>query len=682
MAQVYVKGLGTVSVPDRLVEPDNKAELMDKLTTLAAETVPQEEWYRTFTEDFARAASEMARGIRQKAGEEDPNEWNKEFWAQVYAKQNPKASTAGGIAGGFADVLAAPFGGFARKGAKLIEEGMTRGAQVGGVSGLLAPTYDGLTGSQAELTATGVATGLGLGGSLAAVLKLFGVKNAAELEALYRNSDAAKKAEIEKAVEEFQGPMLPEGAGPTRREFEEANFVGPKAQTEESPVQDLVGPPLPRAETDIEQLRFDYQQKQDIARQVDEMEAEVKTLPASDEQAGIFKTIKTANDEVEYLDGELARLNREYNILSNKKRTDEVRRGMDVKQRQINKTKALQQQRINERDFAQESVNRFKELKAARKEIANYRRAEKKGEEYTPSFVKLLEAPKKPVMRQKQETVVPQQVEPKQPAEPFVGPQRRVVVQTPPEMPAPQAAQVASQVEAQPIVSDAQVAPRPKSLSAGGANNMDLPPEETQRILNMNVNSRAAQSTPPATGRQGKVESEADFVRASVRQELERQYGIEGAQKITRQDVIDEANQVRGMVNRMEAEGSMEGGMPAYLLEQMSRNGMLEPHEALLLEEVAAEATWQMSRVATKIRSLSRTPSKDGVAEMQRVQELANQIDTFNRLREWERYGEDAKRKASALLRSYRDANRIAQENMKDLQAGRVVNQLFFGVDC
>lgn len=703
MAMVNHPIAGEVNVPDELFVGDDQAAINSKVNQYLAGVVAdalQKEGVDlssvAFSESGKRIGSESIRGLAELGTDQVTTTGTQDFMNLVYQQTNPYSSFFGGLAGGAGDptnVLPEPFTkikmlkrvfGPLLDSKSYLWEAIKKDATTGALFGALAPEREDYDETRLNNIMYSAAGSAGFGAIRGTLGKLSGAKTDSEIKAILDDLSAEETRQLNEALDsagrnlnqaEVQGPMLP-AEGPPRQLFEEANFVGPKQQAE------LVGPPLPRAETDIEAMRFDYQQKQDIARQVDEMDAEVKTLPSADQQAGIFKSIKEADKEVKYLDDELARLNREYNILSNKKRTDGVRKAMDVKQRQINKTKALQQQRINERDFAQESVNRFKELKAARKEVQQYRAAEKKGESYTPSFVKPLEAPKKPVVRQKQEAVVPQQVEAKQPAEPFVGPQRRVVVQTPPEMPAPQAAQVAPQVAPTQVVSDAQVAPRPKSLSAGGANNMDLPAEETQRILNMNVNSRAAQSTPPATGRQGKVESEADFVRASVRQELERQYGIEGAQKITRQDVIDEANQVRGMVNRMEAEGSMEGGMPAYLLEQMSRNGMLEPHEALLLEEVAAEATWQMSKVATKIRSLSRTPSKDGVAEMQRVQELANQIDTFNRLREWERYGEDAKRKASALLRSYRDANRIAQENMKDLQAGRIVNQLFFGVDC
>ena len=123
MGQLQHPVLGTLEVPDRLLEPENREELEQNLLQMAADTLPQDEaWYETFTKQFGRTASETARGVADIAGMEAPeNDYTVEFVRRARAIQNPNSAFAGEIAGAIGDVPSYLFGGFARKGAGLLE---------------------------------------------------------------------------------------------------------------------------------------------------------------------------------------------------------------------------------------------------------------------------------------------------------------------------------------------------------------------------------------------------------------------------------------------------------------------------------------------------------------------------------------------------------------------------------
>lgn len=208
--------LGDVKVPDRLVEPENRVELELKLIELAAKTIPEEPWYRTFTESFARGASETARGIQQLMDEGDYQQaYEKEFMARVYAAQNPKSDFSGYLTGSLGDVPSYLFGGFARKGAGFFEEVLTKAGSIGTASGLIAPVYEEFGDSRTKNAVVGAATTVAVMAPIAALLRKYGAKSEAELEEIVKKMNPDQRAQAELDIQSAYATI--------RRNQEEAN---------------------------------------------------------------------------------------------------------------------------------------------------------------------------------------------------------------------------------------------------------------------------------------------------------------------------------------------------------------------------------------------------------------------------------------------------------------------------
>ena len=165
--------------------------------------MPQDERAtQTFLEQIGRTGSELYRSFDNLIGNTAEGDYTTEFIRRARALQNPKAATAGTVVGSVADLPSYLWGGYARKGAGLIEEGLTRGATIGGVGGLLAPVYDMFGDDRVTNAAVGVALGGALGAGLGAVLRKLGFQSEAELADALRRATPEERADIEETIQE------------------------------------------------------------------------------------------------------------------------------------------------------------------------------------------------------------------------------------------------------------------------------------------------------------------------------------------------------------------------------------------------------------------------------------------------------------------------------------------------
>lgn len=232
MGQLKHPVLGTLEVPDRLLQPENREELEQNLLQLAADTLPQDEaWYQTFTKQFGRTASETARGAADIVGMDKPeDDYVNEFVRRARAIQNPKAAVAGQLFGAVGDVPSYLFGGFARKGAGFLEDIITRGISIGGVSGGLMPVYEMFGDDRITNAAVGAALGGALGGSAGLVLRKLGYKTEEELADALRNASPEERSNIEQQIDEVLQLESPQAFDARKREEEVLSTAQTRAE--------------------------------------------------------------------------------------------------------------------------------------------------------------------------------------------------------------------------------------------------------------------------------------------------------------------------------------------------------------------------------------------------------------------------------------------------------------------
>jgi len=230
---------------------------------------------------------------------------------------------------------------------------------------------------------------------------------------------------------------------------------------------------------------------------------------------------------------------------------------------------------------------------------------------------------------------------------------------------------------------------RPQSLSSAGAA-QDLPYSAVRQALNMNVNSKAARALPEARGVQASNLSDAKAVREAQIQQTQGEMGAldniiqEGTEGGRVTDAIVDADTratqraVQSAIRDGEAINAAD-----YLLQRfIETGGAVSMGEARLLEIAAEEARAMMEKSETKLLSLGRKNTAARVGEVQQMQLIAEEMEVYNRLREFVSVGQAAKGRASAMLRQYKKTNRLALDQIKRLREGKMVTQLFFGVDC
>lgn len=230
---------------------------------------------------------------------------------------------------------------------------------------------------------------------------------------------------------------------------------------------------------------------------------------------------------------------------------------------------------------------------------------------------------------------------------------------------------------------------QPKSLSSAGAS-QDLPYSVVRDAMYMNTNSRAAGRLPEPRAVQSMELSDAQKVRESALQQAEGKLGLsdniiqEGMDRGRVTDSIVDADTQATQRAMRSAIRDGEAINPAdYLMQRFdATGGALSLGETRLLEIASAEARSMMEKSQTRLVSLGRRSTAARVGEVQQMQLIAEEMEVYNRLREFVRVGQAAKGRNAAMLRQYKKTNKMAREQIRNLREGRTVTQLFFGVDC
>lgn len=373
MGQLQHPVLGTLEVPDRLLEPDNRQELEQNLLQLAADTLPQDEaWYETFTKQFGRTASETARGIGELTGitEKPEDDYTVEFVRRARAIQNPKSAFAGEIGGAIGDVPSYLFGGVARKGAGLLEQGLTRGASVGGVSGALTPVYDMFGDDRLDNAAIGAALGGILGGAGGVILKRLGYQTEEELADALRKASPEERARLEGEMETAVMETTPKAT--TSEGVPTANK--PDAVAEAEAAQARATDPI-RREADAQRFELETQDYTvRVQKAVDDLQAEVDQLPKRGQVKQFENAVKEHNSVIKAQENKLANLNKAIKAISNSKVAPKAQR---AKIKMLETEKQRVQQKIDERVQLRDQrdaplLNRINYLKGVRKELDSY----------------------------------------------------------------------------------------------------------------------------------------------------------------------------------------------------------------------------------------------------------------------------------------------------------------------
>jgi hypothetical protein len=413
--------LGTLEVPDRLLEPENREELEQNLLQLAADTLPQDEaWYETFTKQFGRTASETARGVADIAGMETPeNDYTVEFVRRTRAIQNPNSAFAGEIAGALGDVPSYLLGGFARKGAGLLEQGIERGASIGGISGALMPVYDMFGDDRIDNATVGAALVGVLGGAGGAVLKRLGYQTEEELADAMRRATPEEQAQIENVIqEEVLRLESPEAMDARKAAEEPPMFSDQPEEVQRAQIAkmqeawqkeiDELDLTTPAGQDRLAKLKAEFRDSVDEAFQVERLEAEEairrETLKMEEEAINLpsrgaidaaAKTVKSNEGKVKALDVNINKLRTDLSRVKNAKMPRKIQ-AQKVQEAQARIDAAVTQRNAAdaERRAAEAVTNSYKQGIETRRQLTNWR---ERGE--TPDRIKALEF-KEPAKRE------------------------------------------------------------------------------------------------------------------------------------------------------------------------------------------------------------------------------------------------------------------------------------------
>jgi hypothetical protein len=413
MGQLQHPVLGTLEVPDRLLEPENREELEQNLLQMAADTLPQDEaWYETFTKQFGRTASETARGVADLTGMETPeNDYTIEFVRRARAIQNPNSAFAGELAGAIGDVPSYLFGGVARKGAGLLEQGIERGMSVGGISGALMPVYDMFGDDRIDNATVGATLGGVLGGAGGAVLKRLGYKTEEELAEAMRRSTPEEQAQIESVMqEEVLRLESPEAMDARKAAEEQPMFSDQPEEVQRAQINkmkeawqkeiDELDLSTPVGQDRLAKLKAEFQDSVDEAFQLErqqaeeairretlKMEDEVMNLPSKGAIDAAAKTVKSTEGKVNALDVNINKLRTDLSKVKNAKMPRKIQ-SQKIQEAQARLDAAVTQRNAAdaERRAASAVTDAYKQGIETRRQLTNWR---ERGE--VPTRIKALE---------------------------------------------------------------------------------------------------------------------------------------------------------------------------------------------------------------------------------------------------------------------------------------------------
>ena len=722
-----------VEVKEELLQAGNEAALQQALVELAASQPATPETEASLWDVFKREAGSSLRGISEALApisteEQKQKRYEEEFNARVQAERTD-GSTAAQVAGWVFDPVTLPVA-FVKaiKTGNIVTQTAARFGAEGVLGGFVQPIHEEFGDSRAWNTATAGLGATGIGTILGGVAAKFGVKTQKQLEDLFNSANEATKKEITQAIEEETQAVSQQSLN---------NNYDARLEEISQSVEEQQAAARQILDTDPKLLTPELQTKlQDGAAKAEEerikaeLEREATTLypntPKTGEQkiqldkdaARIDNAIKMSEAKIKQLESKMANEQGD-KYISAEQRAD-WKDEMDYEaaklegMRGVREEVRVQLEAAKAARKAQDELNLIKKGKWSEGAMARIEKAR------TDALARVFNPPQiKQQMPQQTEVAqlgVPKVNEPVVPTEipqtmPNPAPKAPEVaapevklnepLQAP--MPRSESAPAAQVVTPTQLSSNAPMGFEFPSVGAAGRTAGTMQPEEWQRLINTPTGSKAAQDLPTASGQGGKLASynskqpelstidaqtPAEQTRRALMQKYEEdtQYlynvnDIEG-RRLTLENMGDAGREAEYWMNVDIDEGNLSNAAE-YIANRFEKlEGMLTPADLKIAAKVSAEATVNLNKLMSDFRKINNKISKEGVENMALIQERAEIVTAMNSMRHVERLDEAARRNISGALNFMKVANRKKNDMILDLQKGKMITNLFFGVKC
>ena len=709
MPTIYFDGIGDVTVSEEEMKQYDPDQFRQKLVQEYADYANENDIdMSAFSTQFAKEFTSTARGLSEMMTGERTTTAEQDFLAEVALAKDPVRGWAGLILGAIADPITLPFA-FAKL-FKLGKIGMGAAAGAfGGATGAVRQEY-----GEDRLMNTIAGAGLGgvLGAGISVLMRKFNVKTPEELQKIADEGgeEAQRLAkELEKLAED---PEV-------------------QAELNATPKADR-----PEVDQDIEQMKLDYRNEQDIQRQIDEMQAEVDNMPSSAQGEKFYQAIDETNAYIaDVLDPKITKLERQYKLATtSKKPMEEKRTILADLQKQIDDLKAEKELRINERDTRdQPLVDRLQELRKAKAELRRY----DNGKGPLPSFVKPPEvtkvevAPVEPTVKinepaPKVETTAPKTdnqfsgvlnaggagnalrnrlwdeytgkvgaVDPKvkqiREQNPNLDPEQLFdVLDGKPVALRPE--QIVQPTQGATVADLQQPKFTGKSVGAGQRNILTLPTSAADAAT-LDLRTKAARNLgeppksvtgarPEMTPRQAKQQEYMRQKDSEMDQNLFNTDDVEG--KYTFKNLLDAAEDKQYFVEREIDEGNYKDAADWIAREFENSSGILSPATKIVASRIYAIASDNLVKLQEAFAEIEKTGKVSAkmvemLGEMQEDAQLRNAMDVMRNIERIE--GAD-KKNTSAALNAFKLANRMKKDQMQKLARASTISHLYFGVEC
>lgn len=710
--------LGEVDIPQEWFNTMTEAEINRRLIEDTAKKFKEEgvelSDFLTFTGQTAREITSTSRAAQEKATGERTTSHRDDFIAEVAMELNPVAAWSGLITGAILDPVTwvNPLAKMGRL------KSILGGTAAGAAGGFMTPVREELGESAA------VTTGLGavLGGTLAAihpklaklgdeVAQKLGYKGEQELQKAMETATDEEKQQINNAVQEQvqaevealqrMGERGREQAKISQNMERVRNMASQQAELER-----IRGVDLRTDVTDADKLADIERIRQigkdadvanirkvgddavaardaDIQSRIDELRADVGTLPTGTQQKAIEQAVKENEGIAKSLEKRVANIQKAIDGLKNNKKIAPKKKREQMQPLQA-ELKRLQDEaalrRQQNKDTYEPLTARLKELRRAQQELRVY---DKTGE--LPPSLKINQPVQRSAEELKQMELQDIPAELKQPVE---EPQLQAI---PEALQQPQRAPVRTEEPSltQPTT-QAETSVTQAARPSGGAAGVDVlkVPTGAADAVNMNVNAKAFRDLKPL-GTGGRDLTRPEEIRTARKQQLERDTeslfrvdDVEG--KYTFQKLFDAADDKLEFVNREIDEGNYKDATDWLTKEfENSNSKILSPAAKMVAARIYAVASEKLDRLDTVFRQYTRSgelseKSLNTLYEMQVDKELHAAIDYMRNI---QRIEEADKRNTSDALRAFRKANEEQKKHQEQLRNG-YATRLFFGVKC
>lgn len=263
-----------------------------------------------FSSHFVRELTSTTRGVQELATGERTTDATSDYLAELALASDPVWGYSGMVAGAILDPVTLPL-----VFTKLLKLGKIADMAVGGMAGgafggALGPVREEYGEDRLTHVAYGAAFGGALGTGLGVLMRKYGVESPEELQKLYNEADAATKAEMEQAAQDV-------GKSP---DFQAA------AQKAESEAEATVSS---RMDADEDLLPADAEVQATVRKQVNEqldaekaeadakvqaeaqvMREEAATIPSRGERQEVDKSVRTVEQQLDYIKRQIDDMNR------------------------------------------------------------------------------------------------------------------------------------------------------------------------------------------------------------------------------------------------------------------------------------------------------------------------------------------------------------------------------------